>query len=204
MSLFPFFVDLKNQKGYIVGGSKHAYEKILRLLPYEVDLNVFAESFNSDIEALNDIQLIKRRLTVEDLNDRPLFVIAADDDADYNHEISRLCKERNILVNVVDDQDYCDFIFPSLIQHGQLSIGICTNGASPATGVLLKRKIEDQIPSNIEEILNFLQKKRPEISKALTNKKQRFAFYYALSEMCMEYNRPLSEEEFESFLNESL
>ena len=58
-----------------------------------------------------------------------------------NHTIAEWCRKRKILVNVVDDQEYCDFIFPSLIAHGNLSIGICTNGASPATGVLLKRKL---------------------------------------------------------------
>lgn len=34
------------------------------------------------------------------------------------------------------DKGYCNFIFPSLIIRGNLSIGICTNGASPSTGVL--------------------------------------------------------------------
>ena len=68
--------------------------------------------------------------------------------------------------------------------------------ASPASGVLLKRKFEEQIPDNMEEILDFLQKVRPEISRTLTDKKQRFKFYYKLSEICMEQNRALTEEEF--------
>ena len=91
-------------------------------------------------------------------------------------------------------------LFASLIQHGNLTVGIFTNGASPATGVLLKQKFEEQIPDNMEEILDFLQKVRPEISKALTDKKQRFKFYYELSQLCMEENRALTEEEFRGCL----
>ena len=80
-------------------------------------------------------------------------------------------------------------------------MGICTNGASPSTGVLLKKKIESQIPDHIEEILDFLQEKRSDIKDAIPDKKKRFAFYYKLSEICMEEDRALTEEEFEELLN---
>ena len=68
----------------------------------------------------------------------------------------------------------------------------------------MKRKIESQIPENIEEILDFLQKKRPAIAQALNNKKQRFAFYYQLSEICMANDRALSEEEFTELLKSAI
>lgn len=65
-----------------------------------------------------------------------------------------------------------------------------------AAGVLLKQKIEEQIPENMEEILNFLQEVRPVIAKTLTDKKQRYTFYYKLAEICMAEHRVLKEEEF--------
>lgn len=180
MALFPFFVNIENKRGIVVGTGKHAQEKIEKLRPYGPELTVICEEdFQESV-----------------LDVLPAFVIAAGEDAEQNHRIAQLCRERRILVNVVDDQEYCDFIFPSLISHGNLSVGICTNGASPATGVLLKRKVEAQIPECIEEILDFQQEKRPVIKETLLDKKQRFAFYYELSELCMEKGRPLSEEEF--------
>ncbi len=184
MPLFPFFVNIKGAKGLIVGTGKHAQEKIQRLESFGPELRVIPEGEFSEA----------------DIEEIPAFVIVAGDDKEENHRIANLCREKRIPVNVVDDQEYCDFIFPSLIAHGNLSIGICTNGASPATGVLLKRKIEGQIPDNIEEILDFLQEKRPIIAKRLTNKKQRFSFYYQLSEICMLKNCPLTKEEFAEML----
>lgn len=180
MALFPFFVDLEGKEGLIIGTGKHAQEKIQRLEPFRPRLRIIPEGEFSE----------------KDLESLPAFVIAAGKDVEENHKIAKLCRKKRILVNVVDDQEYCDFIFPSLITHGKLSVGVCTNGASPATGVLLKHKFEEQVPENIEEILDFLQGVRPLIAETLTDKKQRFTFYYKLSEICMKENRPLTEEEF--------
>ena len=200
MALFPFFVNIEGSNGLITGGGKHALEKIQRLKPYGPKLRVISKEFLPEIKADKDLELIYRDFEERDLDSLPAFVIVAGHDAEENHRISELCRERRIWVNVVDDQEYCDFIFPSLIAHGSLSVGICTGGASPATGVMLKRKMEEQIPENIEGILDFLQEKRPEIAQVLTNKKQRFAFYYKLSEICMREDRPLTEDEFTNLL----
>lgn len=196
MSLFPFFVDIEGREGLVIGGGKHAVEKVQRLLPYGPHLRVIATEFRAEIEQIPGLERIHREFLDSDLDSQPAFVVVAGDDVEENHRIAELCRERRILVNVVDDQEYCDFIFPSLISRDKLSIGICTNGASPSTGVLLKRKIEEQIPDRIEEILDFLQEKRPVIMRSISDKRKRFAFYYELSEICMEKNRPLTEEEF--------
>lgn len=180
MALFPFFVNIENKEGLIIGTGKHAQEKIQRLEPYGPKLRIIPESEFSE----------------KDLEALPAFVVAAGEDIEENRRIANLCKKKRILVNVVDEQEYCDFVFPSLISHGNLSVGICTNGASPAAGVLLKQKFQEQIPDNMEEILDFLKSVRPVITKTLTDKAQRFKFYYELSENCMRENRPLTEEEF--------
>lgn len=200
MTLFPFFMNIEGAKAILTGGGKHALEKIERLKPYGPKLHVIAPEFLQEMEENPELELSYRNFEESDLDSMPAFVIVAGEDAEENHKIAALCRARRILVNVVDDQEYCDFIFPSLIAHGSFSVGICTNGASPSTGVLLKRKIQQQIPDNIEEILDFLQEKRSQIMDAIPNKKQRFAFYYTLSEICMAKNRSLTEEEFINLL----
>ncbi len=192
MALFPFFINIEGREGLIIGGTEHALEKIRRLKPYGPKLTVIAENFLPEIEADTELKLLYRNFEEKDLDSLPAFVIAAGDHVQENHKIAELCQERRILVNVVDDREYCDFIFPSLIARGNLSVGICTNGASPAAGVLLKRKIEAQLPDHMEEILDYLQEKRPVIAKTITDKKQRFAFYYALAESCMLETSPLT------------
>lgn len=208
MTLFPFFMNIEGKAGILTGGGKHALEKLERILPYGPKLTLYTEEACDRILELvsdekNQTVHLTRKLEESDLDTYPAFVIVAGEDDEENHQIAAWCRERRIMVNVVDDQEYCDFIFPSLIAHGSLSIGICTNGASPSTGVLLKRKIQQQIPEHIEEILDFLQEKRGVITETFRdNKKKRFAFYYELSEQCMALDRPMTEEEFQKLLKE--
>lgn len=203
MALFPFFVDITGKTGIIIGGGKHALEKIQKIRPFGVNVIVFATEFISEICSLaeeskateHEIILVHRAFLDTDLEIEPYFVIVAGEIQEENRRISALCQEKKILVNVVDDQPACEFVFPSLIQKGNLTIGICTNGASPAVGVRLKKQMEELLPDRTEEILDWLQSKRPYIMQKIPNGKQRFACFHKLAEICMEENRILTEEE---------
>lgn len=203
MTLFPLFINLNEKEVFLIGGGKQACEKILKLKPYGPKITVFSKVCLPEIESVEGLKLIRREFQLSDLDFLPALVIIAGEDKEKNHEIAEECRKKRIPVNTADDPAYCDFIFPSLISRGNLSIGICTNGASPATGIYLKNKIEARIPEAIEEILDYLEKKRPYIRQALCDKKQRFSFYYKLSDLCMELGRPLTEEEFSSLLKET-
>ena len=196
MALFPFFIDIQDKKALLIGGGKHALEKIEKLRPFGVKLYVIATEVCKEIEEDETICLIRREFEESDLKEDLVFVIAASDDADLNHSISELCQKKHILVNVVDDQPYCQFIFPALITRGSLSVGICTAGASPAVGVRLRKQVEELLPDHTEEILDWLASKRPYITEHITNGKKRFAFYHKLAGICMDENRILLEEEF--------
>lgn len=196
MALFPFFIDIRDKKALLVGGGKHALEKIEKLRPFGVKLHVIATDACKEIKEDETIHLSQRVFRESDLTEDLVFVIAASDDAKLNHHISKLCQERRILVNVVDDQPYCQFIFPSLVTRGKLSVGICTDGASPAVGVRLRKQVEELLPDQTELILEWLAGKRPYITEHIANGKKRFAFYHKLAGICMDENRVLTEEEF--------
>ena len=128
MAYFPFFVDIGGKNGLIVGGGRIALHKLQKLLPYEAVLKVVTPDVSEELwqTALEkDICIIKRKFEPSDL-DGVCFVIAASDDMEVNAEVGRLCRERNLLVNVVDDKEACSFLFPSLVKAGNLSIGIST------------------------------------------------------------------------------
>lgn len=208
MGLFPFFVDIKGANGLLIGGDKHAWEKLERLLPYGPRLHVigteFCEAMEESLAHVGDRVVVSRRAFMDsDLTPPPAFVVVSTGDVEEDHRISLLCQEQRIPVNVVDDQPYCTFVFPSLIHHGSLSIGISTAGASPATAVWLRKQVEAKIPDNIEDILDWLQSKRLQILETIPQKKPRFAFYHKLTAICMEQNRILTEEEFKELLSQA-
>ena len=164
MAYFPFFIDIESADGLIIGSGKHALEKIERLEPYGPKLRVVEEFKESALEP------------------RPDFVIIACDDVEERRKIAELCRERHILVNSVDDIENCDFIFPSLIKRGKLSVGIMTSGASPVFGMDLKKQIEEWLPENIEEILEWMEMIRPEMKEKYPDMKERAKVFRAIYE----------------------
>lgn len=185
MAYFPFFIDIEDANGLIIGGGKHAFGKIEKLLPYGPKLHVIATEISEAVKEIvekNEIQIEVRNFQLSDLEPRPDFVIIACDDMQERKNITKLCRERHILVNSVDDVENCDFIFPSLIQRGKLSIGVMTGGASPVIGMDMKKKIMDLIPDNIEEILECMEVIRPEMKEKYPDEKERAMVFRAIYE----------------------
>lgn len=56
------------------------------------------------------------------------IVIAATDDADVNHRIAVLCREKKVPVNNASCKEDCDFFFPAVIQEQGLTIGVSSGG----------------------------------------------------------------------------
>ena len=196
MAYFPMFIDLTGRPCLIVGGGTVAARKAEKLRPYAPDLRVVAPAFTAEFEGCT---LLPRPYRPCD-EDGMALVIAATDDPALNHAISRSCREKGIPVNVVDDKAHCSFLFPCLVQSGELSVGISTGGASPTAAVWLKNRISDLIPPNFDEILSFLEGIRPKIKAEIADEQARSAIFAALFSACMEKGRPLREEEWEEFL----
>lgn len=192
MAYFPFFVDLSCRYGLIVGGGAVALRKIQKLLPYEARLTVCAPEFLPAIERISGLALLRRPFESAML-DRMDYVIAATDNAALNHQIAVLCRQRNILVNVVDDRDACSFLFPALVKRGELSIGISTGGASPSAAVYLKEQISDLLPENFGQMLEYLDGLRAESKAALPDGPARARFFSRLFDACIQTGWPLSE-----------
>ena len=200
MAYFPFFVELSGQEGLIVGGSTVAQRKIEKLLPYGPRLTVCAPDISPEIRAIPGLSLLERPFTPELLEGDKAFVIAATDDPGLNHRISGLCRERRIPVNVVDDRDYCSFLFPALVKRGPLSVGISTGGASPTGAIYLKKQIDAMIPERFGEILTYLDSTRDLAKAALPDDAARSRFFAALFAACMEKGGPLGRQETEDTL----
>lgn len=190
MAYFPFFVDIAEKNGLIVGGGKIALHKLQKLLPYGVRLCVVAPDISEELRRTvieNDICVINRKFEPADITGM-YFVIAATDDAAENAQIGSLCREQGILVNVVDDKDACSFLFPSLVKAGQLSVGISTAGASPEVSAALRSQFAAMIPADMEGILDYLGSLRPLAKENIADKDRRAAFLKDMARVCMDQN----------------
>ena len=59
MGYFPFFIDIKDKRCLIVGGGNVALRKIKKLIPYEPEICVIAESICDDIKNISYDGLVK-------------------------------------------------------------------------------------------------------------------------------------------------
>lgn len=197
MGYFPFFMELDGETGLVAGGGKIALHKVHKLLPYGARLMIVAPEVSRELEQLaleNDIRVIKRNFQASDLMGAG-FVIAASDNAAVNAEISRLCREKKIPVNVVDCREECSFLFPSLVKEGRLSIGISTGGASPEVAAAIRSQIASSIPANIDEILDYLNDLRPLAKECIKDDGKRKAFLKDMAKICMDKNVIMNEHE---------
>ena len=184
MAFFPFFIDIKDRKILIAGGGNVALRKAEKLLPFEPRLTVAAPEISAGFSALEGITLLHRRFEESDL-DGAFAVIAATDDRALNSRIYRLCTERHILVNTVDDPENCGFYFPALVREGNVTIGISTGGTAPAFAKFVRKIVEEEMDSFTLGIGEILARYRPRIKEMFGTEKQRAEAADAVIDLCL-------------------
>jgi len=189
MAYFPFFVDVTNLQGLIVGGGNIALEKVERLLAFDAKLTLIAEDICEEIKGYaNKIQLVEEKYYSDILKNAD-YVVAATDNTELNELIYKDAKKLNLLVNVVDVPDLCDFIFPSVMKRGKLVVGVSTSGAGPQVAIRLRKEIEETIPSDIEETLDILAKARIEAKETIKDPAKRRKYLIDLANSLLDKDK---------------
>ena len=84
------------------------------------------------------------------------LVIAATNNPDVNKQIYKDAKSRNLLINVADTPELCDFYLGGIVTKGNIKIAISTNGKSPTMAKRLRQFFEDVIPEEIDDLAQNL------------------------------------------------
>ena len=167
LKYYPVFLDITDKKCVVVGGGEVAARKVKRLLDCGACVTVVSPQINAELAALKDSKIISHKAceySIECISGAAL-VIGATNDEKTNEAISRDAREKSIPVNIVDDPQKCDFILPSLVERGDLSIAIGTGGKSPALARHLREELETKYGAEYEKLLNILGQLRPKMEK---------------------------------------
>ena len=180
MILFPLFTDIENKRFLIVGHGGVAQRKIVKTAEYTGNITVVTGEA-VDGGRLRELETVcrnvqNRELRKDDLKCADICICAFGGRA-FHEKLYIYCKENRIPLNVVDVPDMCTFVFPAMIKRGDLIAAVSTSGKSPGYAAAFKRKIEDLIPDNVEEILDYMGALRERLPDVITEQSVREKVY---------------------------
>ena len=173
--LFPVFLKLDQLQTLVVGGGNVGLEKTQALLKNDPNakLKIVARSIMPELQNLVDLhpscEISEKSFSETDLDGINVLILATDI-RETNLEIRELAKKKNILVNVADTPDICDFYLGSTIKKGDLKIGISTNGKSPTLAKRFRQILEEIIPDDMQSLLDNLNTIRNRLKGDFTEK----------------------------------
>jgi len=181
MQYYPVSLDINNRKCLVVGGGGVGTRKVITLLDCGAKVTVVSPDVSGQLLELannGSIVLEKRSYRKTDL-DGLFLVIGTTDDEELNRQISIDAEKLNMLCNIADRPKVCNFILPSIVNRGDLTISISTSGKSPALAKRLRIELEEQFGNEYAELLLLMgairkkllsQKHEPEAHKHLFEK----------------------------------
>lgn len=183
MTLLPMFMKLEGRSCLVVGAGPVGEPKISSLIEAGASVRVVALHAATAVAGwarTGAITWEARAFNNADL-DGTFLVIAATNSRDLNAAIFHEARQRNILCNVVDDPDYCDFYYPAVVRRGDLQIAISTNGRSPALAQRIRRELEIQFGPEYGEWLEELGRTRQQLFASKIDPEQRRRLLHELA-----------------------
>ncbi len=182
--LYPISLKIKNSKCLVVGGGQVALRKVNSLLACGADLVVVSP------EAVETIQIMFGQGKINYIKDiykeRYLegcfIVVGATNCRKTNAKIFQHCQKRGLLINVVDNPEFCNFYVPAVIQRRSLQISVSTEGKCPLLAKKIKEHLSSLYPEEYGDILDILGELRQAIFMRTKDPQERSMMLSALLE----------------------
>ncbi|WP_448698907.1 TSUP family transporter [Mucilaginibacter sp. AW1-3] len=173
--LFPVFLKLNELHTVLVGAGNVGLEKLNAILVNSplAKVTVVAEVVSEEVYQLagkfQQVIVRKKSFTEDDLNQADLVIVATDNPA-LNTYIREVARQHNLLLNVADKPDLCDFYLGSIVQKGDLKVAISTNGKSPTVAKRIKEVLNDNLPEELDITLQQMSQLRDTLSGDFASK----------------------------------
>ena len=182
MRYYPVFLDLQNISCLVIGGGQVGERKVKTLQSCGAKVYLISPELTPYLKGeigQSRITWLAQSYQTEHLQDMSL-VIGATDDPKLNEKIGREAWERGMLVNIVDSPKECNFILPSLVSRGDLTLAISTAGKSPALAKKIRQDLEKQFPEIYGLYLELLGQIRTHVLARGMSQKENKKIFEAL------------------------
>lgn len=162
---YPIALCLRGKRCVVVGGGPVAARKVQGVVEAGAKVTVVAPTVGERVRRIaeeGDIDLVERPFEPGDLDGADL-VFAATDNERLNAEVGVEAANRGALFNDATSSEGSNFLVPSVLRRGSLSVGVTTGGSSPAYAKLIRGKLEDILGPEHAEMVNILERLRPRV-----------------------------------------
>jgi len=182
MRYLPLFLDLQTGPVLLVGGGDLARAKLRVLLAAgaRIRWHVIGDHDLSGLDAAD-------RARLELIEDDPLaadltgvIAIFCAGAGDVGVAMALKAKAVGLPVNVMDDLQHSSFIFPAIVDRGEVVVAIGTGGASPVVARRLREKIEALLPARIGDLAGFIGRFRKSVHARIPEMSLRRRFWERL------------------------
>src|SRR6201994_1044581 len=180
MRYLPVFLDLQTGPVVLVGSGELALAKLRVLLAAGARIHWYATSGVHDARGLEPAQLARIDFAKGDPLTADLSGVVAvlcAGAGDLGVAMSLRAKSLGLPVNVMDDLDHSTFIFPAIVDRGDVVVAIGTGGTSPVVARRLREKIEAVLPARIGDLAKFIGRFRKAIHARIPETSQRRRFW---------------------------
>jgi uroporphyrin-III C-methyltransferase / precorrin-2 dehydrogenase / sirohydrochlorin ferrochelatase len=169
MRFLPVFLDLTAGTVALVGAGPAALNKLRLLRAAGADVRWYSD----DLDVAEEMLLASAppgRLEVSlsdplQANFRDFRMVVAATGTPLDDEVAALARAGHVPVNVVDRPELSSFIFPAIIDRGEVVVAIGTGGASPVLARRLRERIEAMLPARIGELAALLRRYRTRLAE---------------------------------------
>ncbi|MBE0704243.1 MAG: uroporphyrinogen-III C-methyltransferase [Afipia sp.] len=178
MRFLPIFLDLQTGPVLLVGAGDLVRAKLRLLLSAGARVRWFAVDgdYDSglDSEAAGRVERAGDPLSA-DLNG--VIAILCAGAGELGETVAARARAAGIPVNVMDDLTHSTFIFPAIVDRGDVVVAVGTGGSSPVVARRVREKIESILPARIGDLAAFIGRWRKPMQARLPEMSDRRTFW---------------------------
>src|SRR5580704_6832788 len=159
MRFLPVFLDLQAGPVLLVGGGELARAKLRLLVSAQARVRWYATDGHHDLRGLEAADVARIELAEGDPLNADLhgvIAILCAGAGEVGPLMSARAKAVGLPVNVMDDLTHSTFIFPAIVDRGDVVVAVGTGGTSPVVARRVRERIEAVLPARIGDLAGFI------------------------------------------------
>ncbi|PID71865.1 MAG: siroheme synthase [Desulfobulbus propionicus] len=173
--MYPICLQLTNKLCVVIGGGGVAERKVKEILSQHGCVRLISPDLTEYLQQLvknEHIEWWNKEYSTGDLAGA-FLVFAATSNTKVQQQILADANQQNVLINVADHPDCCDFHVPASIHRGELTIAISTNGKSPAMSAMVRKRLEPHIGEEFGVLLELMSQVRQQVIGSVAQQQEK-------------------------------